>query len=170
MEKLPVPDEIQQVKNFRFLRVKEQNTTFYFICNNTVNRTVELDIGFKKIAAVFFKHEIPNEAEVEYAINCIEDELMRNKDLVNDNEELYTDAEFIIDILNVQPNSTKYYSRQDVEEVFTKYALLSMGRSPVYDDIKMDKEEYAGLLILREIMHHLNYTNLAVINNGINGK
>lgn len=165
MEKLPVFAEIQQTKNFRFLQIREQNTTFYFVSDDTVNRTVDLDIGFKKIAADFFKHEIPNEAEVEYAINCIEDELMRKKDLVNDNEDLFTDAGFIVDILSVPSNSTKYYSRQDVEEIFTKYALLSMGRSPVYDDIKMNKEEYAGLLILREIMHHLNFTNLAVINN-----
>ena len=155
---------ITQHENYRIVQITNETILFHYIQNQTLTKTMKLNIGIQTIMSKYFTKEVPTEAEVEYAINAIEDELMSSKDLVGSNERLYTNDGFIIEIVKASEKTITNVSRQVIEEIFTKYALVSMGRSPIYDDIKMNKEKYAGLLILREILHHLNFTDLGIIN------
>lgn len=155
---------ITQHENYRIVQITNETILFHYIQNQTLTKTIKLNIGIQTITSKYFTKEVPTEAEVEYAINDIEDELMSSKDLVGSNEKLYTNDGFIIEIVKASEKTITNVSRQVIEEIFTKYALVSMGRSPTYDDIKMNKEKYAGLLILREILHHLNFTDLGIIN------
>jgi len=124
--------------------------------NQSITKKIRLDFGYETIAGKYFKKDIPGEAEVEYAINFIEDELMSHEELVNDGDALYIDEKFMMDLIKPE-NGTRVITRQEIEEIFTKYALVSMGRSPIYDNVEINKERYAKLLILREIMHHLDF-------------
>ena len=82
--------------------------------------------------------------------------------LLNKGEDLYTTFDGISGIIDKVDEKDASITRGVLEEIFTRYALISMGRSPVYDDITMNKEKYAGLLILRDRITSYNvcYTKL----------
>ena len=54
-------------------------------------------------------------------------------------------------------------SREAMESLFTCLTALSMGRSTVKDDLRVDASFSATLLILREVMFHLGLTFINVI-------
>lgn len=148
---------INNIKNnekYRILNIDYNKIEFFYIENFLITKKNELYFGNKTIEEKYFHHCIPSYAEVEYAINFIEDELMSNKELLNDNDELYIDERFMMEIFFFK---NKIVTRDEIEEIFTQYALISMGKSPIYDDVDMNKEKYSKLLILREIMHHLDF-------------
>lgn len=147
-------------KKLRYLEIGIENVRFTFVENTENKKEKDINIGYKKVAESFFKSEIPNESEVENAINYIEDEIMKDKEIVSKNEELISGDKDLREILGGNKES---YLREEVEEIFTKYALLSMGQSPVYNKIKVKRDNYAKLLVLREIMHHLNFKNIVLI-------
>ncbi len=116
-----------------------------------------LALGPAHLAKRFFNHELPTEGEVEEAINYIEDELMRHLDLVRAGERFRTTEALFVEILGLGT-----FSRQEVEELFTRYALRSMGRSAVYDDLTIEAKAYAALLVLRELLHHYDFHEVRV--------
>ncbi len=146
----------------RLLVMDNETISFLFIDNGRLMKDIELPLGAERIIRDFFRRDVPSEAEVEYAINFIEDELMSDKDLVNDGEKLYLPGEMTA-LLNLREEKDESLSKQTVEEIFTTYALVSMGPSPVYDSVDMNRENYAKLLVLREILHHLNFEDLHFI-------
>jgi len=164
MDMLSTTNGMSPAEDARIVRIGDDRIDFTFLTRRADPRRLSLPIGIKTIASKYFVHTVPSEAEVEYAINHIEDELMGDTALVCQNETLYCEDAFMIDLAQAPKGPTTVVSREALEEMFTKYALVSMGRSPVYDDIAMDKEKYAGLLIVREIMHHLDFPELRIVN------
>jgi hypothetical protein len=142
---------------FRLIEITDDSVIFRFFKEGREERSLALNLSPAMIAAKFFRHSIPGEAEVEYAINFIEDELMKDASLVNAGERLYVADRPLAEALRVPAGGAATLTREAVEEAFTRYALLSMGRSPVYDDIAMDRKKYAAVLIVREILHHLDF-------------
>lgn len=149
--------------NFRLIEITADNIIFHFFREGREERSLALNLSPATIAAGFFRHSIPGEAEVEYAINFIEDELMKDRALVNSGEKLYVADRSLAEALRVPAGGSATLTREAVEEAFTQYALLSMGRSPAYDDISMDREKYAAVLIVREILHHLDFGAITLL-------
>lgn len=148
---------------YRFLHLGAETANFLFMRNGHQEKAIDLKLGIDLVADSFFKQEIPSEAEVENAINHIEDELMSSPELVNRSaEKLYCADALFVEAFAPEAGANAEYSRQAVEEAFTRYALISMGRSPVYDDVRMDRWTYAGILILREILHHLDFASFII--------
>lgn len=140
----------------RVLKIDSESIKFIYIKNGKLENELLLNIGVDKIVRSFFKNEIPNEGEIENAINYIEDILMSLKELRNNNEELYC-----LDLLAWKILGDKMeFSRQEIEEIFTKYAIQSLGQISSHSTIKMNHKKYAVILIIREIMHHLNFEKL----------
>lgn len=140
----------------RVLKIDSESMKFIYIKNGKLENELLLNIGVDKIVRSFFKNEIPNEGEIENAINYIEDILMSLKELRNNNEELYC-----VDLLAWKILGDKMeFSRQEIEEIFTKYAIQSLGQISSHSTIKMNHKKYAVILIIREIMHHLNFEKL----------
>ena len=140
----------------RVLKIDSESIKFIYIKNGKLENELLLNIGVDKIVRSFFKNEIPNEGEIENAINYIEDILMSLKELRNNNEELYC-----VDLLAWKILGDKMeFSRQEIEEIFTKYAIQSLGQKSSHSTIKMNHKKYAVILIIREIMHHLNFEKL----------
>jgi hypothetical protein len=154
--------EIDDV-TFRLIEITADSVIFRFFKDGREERSLALDLSPATIADRFFRHAIPGEAEVEYAINFIEDELMKDARLVNAGENLYVADRPLAEALRVTAGGAVTLTREAVEEAFTQYALLSMGRSPVYDDMTMDKEKYATVLIVREILHHLDFGAITLL-------
>jgi hypothetical protein len=126
---------------------------------------LSLDIGSDVTGSAYFHHEPPTPAEVESAINLIEDELMRAVPALPERTALYSKESFIrIVAVNagISDDNEIVLSRQEIENVFTKFADLSMG-SHASTDIPVDSWFAAQFLILREIMHHLKFDRITVL-------
>jgi hypothetical protein len=149
-------------ENYRELRFEDKSIIFILAQGGKVSAETRLDLGPEVISTRFFKHDIPTEAEVEAAINYIEDELMSDSSLICGGEGLVTADEGVARALGLEPGLSRFYPRQEVEELFTEYALVSMGRSPALSGVTMEPRAFARILALREVLHHLNFGGLTV--------
>ncbi|MBS2100055.1 hypothetical protein [Carboxylicivirga linearis] len=147
-------------QNKRRLQIGQDYIQFDFIQNNSIEKEMKLKIGYDFIIQKFFRHDVPNEAEIEYAINYIEDELMSNKALLNVEDELTTKDTAMMDLFRKNGLNESKYDRQRVEDLFNQYAYIIMGASPVISGIDINKKDIAVILVLREIMHHLNFKSI----------
>ncbi|MDC7240950.1 MAG: hypothetical protein PQJ50_11370 [Spirochaetales bacterium] len=148
------------MKNFIYITIDGEELVFYRQSEKENRETGRVRIEWDYLLKVFIRNPIPTEAEIEYSINYIEDELMKDLNLVNsDNLELFCREKELIELLG-SPGKETVHSKQEIEELFTPYALLSMGRSPIYDDLAMDSRKYMTLLVVREILNHLKFDSI----------
>lgn len=125
------------------------------------------DIGAEKTAREFFKHNPPTAGEVENAIQVVEDEVMPLHRLLAPNSNLYTLDESVREIAQqtqfLESEHGMILSRTDMEHVFGRLAAIISGR-PASQDVLPTTNTYAAtLLILREVMHHLGFSNITVL-------
>lgn len=151
--------------NIRFINLNKENLSFDYLQDNTLNKVIELRVGYQYLSDKFFKNNIPTESETEYAINYIEDELMKNKDLINNKEHLVFTHEKFINILRKNGFDKNIHSRNEIEALFSKYASVVMGEPLLRSNIGITREDYAIVLLLREIMHHLKFEEISLVNN-----
>lgn len=122
-----------------------------------------LAIGSEGIAAAYFHHEPPTPEEIEAAINVIEDELMKAAAAIGTGGILRSEDQALKRIAGLVGGEAKKgatISRVELEELFTRFAALSMGRPTTSDVLPVDASFAATLLLAREIMHHLDFTSL----------
>jgi len=147
----------KQTQSIRLINFEEDQVRFQFIDEDVLRMEKLLKTGYRYISDTFFKHDIPTEAETEYAINYIEDQLMSQKELLNNNETLVCTDSLLSDIFIKNEMQQNVYSRQQVEDLFNRYAYVIMGASSSRLNTAIVKEDFAFLLVIREIMHHLNF-------------
>lgn len=151
---------LSEEKKIRHLNIEKDIIVFKFIENQEIKKELNLKLGFEYIAKNYFKREIPLEDEIEYSINYIEDELMSNKDLFNKDEILIIENKFLNEIL--EDESKKEYSIEEIESIFSQYAYLSMGSPIKNKSLKITHNHYATILLVREILHHLNFEKMII--------
>jgi len=144
----------------RLMSIEPNELSFTFCHNNVRVNQIVLPIGYNSIAVGYFKHTIPTVSEVDYAINVIEDALMSNKALVNNSEQLYASSALLSGLLIANVGAKNVFSRQEIEELFTQYANVSMGVPQLRYGIEVNSIDFALLLLVRETMHHLNFEQL----------
>lgn len=128
-----------------------------------MKQEIVLKLGYRFIAGRFFKHEIPTFDETDYAINYIEDELMSDKTLLQSNKELFTADNKIKDVFQKNKITGNPITRQRVEDLFNRYARAIMGAPLSTLNAGINAEDFAIILVLREIMHHLDFDVLKCI-------
>ena len=143
-----------------WLIMEEEWLRFQFQQEKEITNEVTLPLGYKLLVTKFFKQDIPTEAETEYAINYIEDELMSNKTLRNELKELYIPDKRILEVFQKNGSSDYSYSRQRVEDLFSRYAYTIMGGAITETQSAITREDFSTILILREILHHLNFETI----------
>ncbi len=150
------------VAKYILLQKRDDKVSFYESDQDRIHLLGELDISWDLIIERFIRNSNPNESEIEAAINYIEDELMKDLTLVNNKGlALYTyDAELSKLLRNDSDQSE--FTKDGIEKEFTRYAYLSMGSSPVVVGVEMDVERYMALLVVREILNHLNFDSLKI--------
>ncbi len=119
-----------------------------------------LNIGYVLIANTFFKHPIPTEAETEYAINHIEDVLMSSTDWKGSGDILNMDNAAVKEVFRKNGLADYYFSREAIEQLFSQHAYIVMGRPASQGTADFLPTDFALLLLLREITHHLNYRGI----------
>ncbi len=147
----------------RQLSIIEEVLQFDFSIDNSLQKSISLNFGYEVVTSKFFKNHIPTEAETEYAIYFIEDHLMSNKELINQQETLVSESKALADVLAKNGLQKGKHSRRTIEDLFNNYARIVMGTPSTLMDIEITKEDFATLLILREIMHHLNFESISIL-------
>jgi exopolyphosphatase/pppGpp-phosphohydrolase len=124
-----------------------------------------LKLGFEQIAQAHFKRDIPTPLELEYAIQTVEDQVMRARTMVAPGTWLAgSDANLHEIATAAHGHSTlpSVLTLEEVEHTFNRLAAVSLGRSAVSEGLPPGKSFAATLLILREFMHHLQCPGLHV--------
>jgi hypothetical protein len=115
--------------------------------------------------ALGLRHEPPNAAELEGAIEVIEDTVMPLARLVSSASRLVTDDDFAVRLLDLagRPGANSGdLPLSDVEALFNDLAAVSQGR-PSAGSPYLDPALCGYLLILREFMHHLAFRDITVV-------
>ena len=112
-----------------------------------------LGVGFRRTAREHFKHQPPTAFELEEAIAAVEDEIARARP-PRGGRLVSRDAVVreIALAAGVPPGPAMVLARDAVEQAFER----SIRRPP-------DSERMAAVLILRELMHHLDLTSVEVL-------
>ncbi|MDO8252268.1 MAG: alpha/beta hydrolase-fold protein [Rhodoferax sp.] len=124
-----------------------------------------LALGSQKTAADFFKHSPPTPLEMENAIMAVEDEVSRARTWLADGSALHSTDPAVREIALMagvpdQPELT--LSIDAVEQTFERLAAVTLGRPASNDGIPANTAFAATLLILREFMHHLQFSAITV--------
>lgn len=115
----------------------------------------------ERITRQYFRHSPPTPAELEYAIQDVEDSLhpayghISSGSLGAPVSALHDLAVFL-----ALPAGAAALPRDDIEAGFSRLAALSEGRPLNLDPLPPDTHFAATLLIIRELMHHLDFSDL----------
>lgn len=124
-----------------------------------------LPIGSRKTARDHFQHTPPTALELEEAIAAVEDEVAKARAVVGKDRRLFTkdDVARQIALAAGVPNSTDMtLTVEAVEQAFQHLAAQSLGKPASRDRSAIENERAAALLILRELMHHLQFATILV--------
>lgn len=121
--------------------------------------SITLAIGPKRVAEAFFRHEPPTPQELERAIDAVEDEVMRARSMHADGGELVT-ADPALRSFAVAEASMPTLTIDAVERLFQRLASASLGDPSAVRGLPAGREAAAALLILRELMHHLGFSEV----------
>jgi exopolyphosphatase/pppGpp-phosphohydrolase len=133
-----------------------------------------LAIGSRRTATDFFKHAPPLPNELETAIMVVEDEVTRARKMVAGHAMLLTADADIRDIARIARVSAgdddgmvvtnlPALPIEAVERVFDLLVAVSLGRPASSAGIPLHPEFAATLLILRELMHHLQFASVRIL-------
>ena len=125
-----------------------------------------LQLGTARIARSHFRHAPPTPAELEDAIQVVEDELASAHRVIKGDSMLVTKDTAIRELARaagVSPNPTLSLSRDAVEAAFNRMVARSSGQPAERDGLPSDAQFTAALLILRELTHHLGFVSIAVL-------
>lgn len=128
--------------------------------------TLTMAIGSQRTARAFFQRAVPSPLELENAIATVEDELTRARPLVQDRPRLYTtDAAIraIAVLSGVTEGVAMELSIEALERSFDRLTSIALGRPASHEGLPDDKPFAATLLILRELMHHLQFASIRYV-------
>jgi len=118
-----------------------------------------LAIGWSTLARDYFRHDQPSPLELENAIAAIEDEIARARSSIAADRVVSTQQETVRDIAlaaGIAPGDEMVLTIDAVERTFER-----LTRPP---GLSADHRFSATLVILRELMHHLQIASIAILN------
>ncbi len=135
-----------------FIRFEDDRT----LLRSSAQSIATVQVGARSIAQRVFLHDPPTPAELEQAIDLVEDSLMAaglrhaaRGNLVADDAALMPQLGLV--------STGGIASRDEVERAFQRLASVALGQLQTKGTTPLDREQAATLLILRECMHHLGY-------------
>lgn len=146
-----------------------ENKTVFRVMNGGQNKILQtLDLGYQHIGRKFFRNFPPTVAEVDSAINTVEEAIVPLSRYFKDYAvlyatDVYTELVFRLSFnVRKDPEGYEVLPRVEVENLFTRLSHIINGLPASQDEIPEDVEFAAFLLILREILHHLDFTEVKV--------
>lgn len=127
---------------------------------------LKLGIGMTQLGRGPFRHEPPSEIELENAIAFVEDAVMPLAKVLPPATKLATSdatASRLASIAHRDPaQDTGVVTLDQVEHIFNELVAVSLGRPASSGGVPTDAPFVAYVLILREFMHHLAFTEISV--------
>lgn len=164
---MSLPDDVQQGFDRARLAVATPlvwlhmgEDTLWLVRRNGAHglASLDLELGTHSTARLFFKSDPPRPAELERAIDHVEDELMRALVWSGGRATLVTDHELVRSLAQTEA----VLSLEVVEALFQRLASASLGQTSALKGLPPGREAAAALLILRELMHHLKFNQVVV--------
>lgn len=140
-------------------------TTRVAIAGAGEGKLLELAIGSKITAAAHFHHLPPTAAELEEAIQTVEDALFPVRaDLPPASTLLTNDRGIaeIADLCDLAEAPDRVLSREAVERLFGRLAMVVEGQPLAHSGLPARPDFFATLLILREFLHHQGFAAIRV--------
>lgn len=122
---------------------------------------VVMGAGVDDLASAVFRHDPPTPAELEQAIDIVEDALMATRLPHAERGELLS-SEALIRALPGLQNGGSRLTRDEVEALFQQMASVSLGNPGALGDLPPSRQACATLLLLRECMHHLGFAAVRI--------
>ena len=162
----PLENYAQQHSDSVVMSIGDDETEFLFTAQDKATRIV-IPVGYQLVAKRFFTQEPPTADELEYAINYIEDEIMKvAANIPHLGVEWVTNLAFVRSFAMqcfVKEAETLVLNRVDLERLFGEYAEIITGRPPRSYEPDISPVFYAQLLIFREYFHHLKFERITII-------
>ena len=134
------------------IRIEPQRTTLV----SPDGSEVVAATGFDTLAGGVFHHEPPQPAELEQAIDLVEEALMATHLPHAERGDLVT-SDPLLNALPGLRHPGARLTRDQIEALFQQLAATSLGRPAGQSGLPEGRQSAAALLILRERMHHLGY-------------
>jgi hypothetical protein len=120
-----------------------------------------LPVGPRGLADAVLLHDPPTPAELERAIDVIEDALTASRLPQAERGELPTADALILALPGMKCASG--LTRDAVEALFQRLASRSLGMPIPIAELPPEREFAAALIILRECMHHLGFDRISAV-------
>lgn len=124
--------------------------------------TLELPLGTLSLPERLWRHDPPRPAELEAAIAEVEDELMRLVPHLPVGTALHG-ADPLLHQIVEQAGGGPTLSLEALERLFNRVCAVSEGRPAATEGLPEGPAFAAGVLILREFMHHLAFDALTLV-------
>ncbi len=124
-----------------------------------------LPLGTASLARQWMRHTPPTPLDIEHAIEVTEDVLMPLAARLVRSEQLQlssSGAALILQGMGAAPDAVLIWSLEEVEDLFNRIAMVSQGRPIGHEALPTAPEFYAAMVIVRECLHHLRFTELVV--------
>jgi hypothetical protein len=125
----------------------------------------ELQLGTASLARQWMRHTPPTPLDIEHAIEVTEDVLMPLAVKLARTEQLQlsgSGAALISQGVGAAPDAVLIWSLEEVEDQFNRIAMVSQSRPIGHEALPTAPEFYAAMVIVRECLHHLRFTELVV--------
>ena len=147
------------------LHIGAERTAVATGCQSQPEATLVLGIGSSKTARDYFKHRPPTPVELENAIVGVEDEVARARTMTAKRSTLLTTdvaMREIALIAGVPDGAEMPLALDAMERIFGRLVALTLGKPALGQGIPTDPQFAATLLILREFMHHMQFSSITV--------
>jgi hypothetical protein len=124
-------------------------------------RPITLAIGPQGLAEAVLHHDLPTPAELERAIDLVEDALTGVHIASAGSDRLVTADTLLLALPGLGPQGGRL-TRDAVELLFQRLASRALGTPVPAAELPHGREIAAALLILRECMHHLGFGGIDV--------
>ena len=157
--------ELRPEQAILLLHIGDQHTILAHGSSTTAVTILQLNLGFQQLADACFQHHPASAAELEHAIQVVEDQLARARALTGDTLQLASsdpELQVLATVAGVTGTPLRLTAAV-VEQTFARLAALAEGIPATSAGIPTDHRFAASVLILRELMHHLHFAAITVL-------
>ncbi|CAM8661906.1 hypothetical protein MCEMSHM24_00741 [Comamonadaceae bacterium] len=148
------------------LQLGTETSTVLCVEDGQVVLQQELQLGTASLARQWTRHTPPTPLDIEHAIEVTEDVLMPLAAKLVRTEQVQlsgSGAALILQAVGVAPDAVLNWSLEEVEGLFNRIAMVSQGRPIGHEALPTAPEFYAAMVIVRECLHHLRFSEVVVL-------
>jgi hypothetical protein len=126
-------------------------------------KRITLPVGPRGLADAVLLHDPPTPAELERAIDVVEDALMASRLAQADRGELVTAEALLLTLPGMEMASAEGLTREAVEALFQRLASRALGTPVSAAQLPLQRDVAEALIILRECMQHLGFSRVSSV-------